>query len=88
MGAKTARFILMAYQRIVAKFGTSFLTSGTDHLDLQVMSSLVEQIARLHRQGKEIVIVSSGAVASGRQKLKKVPERKNTQPPIKIKPKM
>jgi glutamate 5-kinase len=42
------------------------------------MSSLVEQIARLHRQGKEIVIVTSGAVASGRQKLKKVPERKNT----------
>ena len=78
MRAKTARFILMAYQRIVAKFGTSFLTSGTDHLDLHVMSSLVEQIARLHRQGKEIVIVTSGAVASGRQKLKKVPERKNT----------
>ncbi len=68
----------MAYQRIVAKFGTGFLTSGTDHLDLQVMSSLVEQISRLHRQGKEIVIVSSGAVASGRQQLKKVPERKNT----------
>jgi len=68
----------MAYRRIVAKFGTSFLTSGTDHLDLQVMSSLVEQIARLHRQGKEIVIISSGAIASGRQKLKEIPERKNT----------
>jgi len=68
----------MSYRRIVAKFGTGLLTSGTDHLDLQVMSSLVEQIARLHRQGKEIVIISSGAIASGRQKLKKVPERKNT----------
>jgi glutamate 5-kinase len=75
---KTARFILMAYHRIVAKFGTSLLTSGTDHLDLQVMSSLVEQIARLHRQGKEIVIISSGAVASGRQRLREVQERKNT----------
>jgi glutamate 5-kinase len=42
------------------------------------MSSLVEQIARLHSQGTEIVIISSGAIASGRQKLKKVPERKNT----------
>jgi glutamate 5-kinase len=42
------------------------------------MSSLVEQIARLHGQGTEIVIISSGAIASGRQKLKKVPERKNT----------
>jgi glutamate 5-kinase len=68
----------MSYHRIVAKFGTSLLTSGTDHLDLQVMSSLAGQVARLLRQGREIVIVSSGAVASGRQKLKKVPERRNT----------
>jgi glutamate 5-kinase len=67
----------MSYRRIVAKLGTSLLTSGTDHLDLQVMSSLVEQIARLHSHGKEIVIISSGAIASGRQKLKNVPERRN-----------
>jgi len=75
---KTARFMPMSHRRIVAKFGTGLLTSSTDHLDLQVMSSLVEQLARLHGQGKEIVIISSGAIASGRQKLKKVPERKNT----------
>jgi glutamate 5-kinase len=68
----------MTYRRIVAKFGTNLLTSGTDHLDMQVMSSLVEQIARLRSQGNEIVIVSSGAIASGRQKLKGVQERKNT----------
>jgi glutamate 5-kinase len=68
----------MTYRRIVAKFGTGLLTSGTDNLDLQVMSSLVEQIARLHSQGKEIIIISSGAIASGRQKLKNVPEHKNT----------
>jgi glutamate 5-kinase len=68
----------MTYHRIVAKFGTSLLTSGTDHLDLQVMSSLVEQIAQLHSQGKEIVIISSGAIASGRQKLRGFQERKNT----------
>jgi glutamate 5-kinase len=42
------------------------------------MSSLVEQIAGLHSQGKETVIISSGAIASGRQKLKRVAERKNT----------
>jgi glutamate 5-kinase len=78
VGVKTARFMQMSYRRIVAKFGTGLLTSGTDHLDLQVMSSLVEQIARLHNQEQEIVIISSGAIASGRQKLEKVPERKNT----------
>jgi glutamate 5-kinase len=75
---KTARLMSMSYHRIVAKFGTGLITSGTDHLDLQVMANLVEQIARLHRQGKEIIIISSGAIASGREKLKKVPERKNT----------
>jgi glutamate 5-kinase len=68
----------MTNRRIVAKFGTGLLTSGTDHLDLEVMSSLVEQVARLQRQGREIVIISSGAIASGREKLREVAERKNT----------
>lgn len=67
----------MCYRRIVAKFGTTLLTSGTDHLDVGVMSNLVDQIARLHHQGKEIVIVSSGAIASGRQRLGKIQDRKN-----------
>lgn len=62
----------------MAKFGTGLLTSGTDHLNLEVMSGLVEQVSRLHRQAKEIVIISSGAIASGRQKLNKVAERKST----------
>ncbi|MCK4221964.1 MAG: glutamate 5-kinase, partial [Dehalococcoidia bacterium] len=68
----------MSYHRIVVKFGTSLLTSGTDHLDLSVMTNLVGQVARLHREGRELMIVSSGAVAAGRQKLGQVPERKNT----------
>jgi glutamate 5-kinase len=68
----------MSYRRIVAKFGTGLLTSGTDRLDLQVMSSLVEQTARLHRQSNEIVLISSGAIASGKQKLGRLPDRKTT----------
>ncbi len=68
----------MSYRRIVAKLGTTLLTSGTDHLDLKVMSSLVDPIARLHDQNREIVIISSGAIASVRERLKNVPERKNT----------
>ena len=59
----------MLYKRIVAKFGTNLLTGGTEQLDRKVMSSLVQQIAQLHSEGHEIVIVSSGAVAAGRQKL-------------------
>jgi glutamate 5-kinase len=70
--------MLMSYRRIVAKLGTGLLTLGSDRLDLEIMSSLVEQMARLHRQGKEIIVISSGAIASGRRRLKGVPERKNT----------
>lgn len=78
LGAKIDRFIPMSYQRIVAKFGTTLLTSGTEHLDMQIMANLVRQVAQLHHQGKQLVIVSSGAIAAGREKLKEVPERKNT----------
>ena len=59
----------MGYRRIIAKFGTNLLTAGTDRLDLEVMASLVGQVARLHQRGLEVMIVTSGAVAAGRQKL-------------------
>ncbi|MCX7912105.1 MAG: glutamate 5-kinase [Dehalococcoidales bacterium] len=59
----------LCYRRLVIKFGTSLLTGGADHLDEGVMSDLVRQVAELHRQGAEIVIVSSGAIAAGRHKL-------------------
>jgi glutamate 5-kinase len=59
----------MSYRRIVAKFGTSLLTGGSDRLDQDIMSSLVGQVAQLHKQGREVIIVSSGAIASGRHKL-------------------
>ena len=68
----------MSYQRIVAKFGTNLLTGGTDRLDLNAMTSLVEQIAQLHNKGHEIIIVSSGAVAAGRQKLGLTKDKKGT----------
>lgn len=57
------------YKRIVAKFGTSLLTGGSDRLDTVMMASLVKQLSQLHNQGVELVVVSSGAVASGRHKL-------------------
>jgi glutamate 5-kinase len=59
----------MHYRRLIAKFGTNLITGGTGHLDSSIMSSLTEQVAQLHQQGHEIIIVSSGAVAAGRQKL-------------------
>ena len=67
----------MFYHRIVAKFGTRLLTAGGEHLDLRIMANLAKQVAQLHNQGREITIVSSGAIAAGREKLKNVRERKN-----------
>jgi glutamate 5-kinase len=60
---------VLSYHRIVAKFGTSLLTGGSDHLDRDIMANLVSQVAQLHKQGLEVIIVSSGAIASGRHKL-------------------
>ncbi len=57
------------YHRIVVKLGTSLLTGGTDHLNEGTMLHLVAQVAQLQRRGIEILLVSSGAIASGRHKL-------------------
>ena len=65
------------YKRIVAKFGTNLLTAGTERLDLEVMATLVGQVARLHQQGREVIIVSSGAIAAGRQQMGIAKERKD-----------
>jgi len=59
----------LLYNRLVVKLGTSLLTGGTDHLNEDIMSQLIAQVAQLHQRGAEILIVSSGAIASGRHKL-------------------
>ncbi|MDP7239952.1 MAG: glutamate 5-kinase, partial [Dehalococcoidia bacterium] len=68
----------MEAQRLVVKLGTSLLTGCSERLDLTVMSSLVGQVAALHAQGREVIIVSSGAVAAGRQWLDTDTGRKDT----------
>jgi len=55
--------------RMVVKLGTSLLTGGSGRLDRNMMSRLVEQMAKLHHQGVEMLVVSSGAMAAGRQRL-------------------
>ena len=59
----------LPYRRIVVKLGTGLLTGGGDHLDEDVMAGLVNQVAELHHWGIEMVIVSSGAITSGKYKL-------------------
>jgi glutamate 5-kinase len=69
MARKTSKSSELQYHRVVVKIGTRLLTSSTPNLDIAVMSNLVAQVALLHKQGVEPIIVSSGAIASGRQKL-------------------
>ena len=57
------------YRRIVVKLGTSVLTGGTRLLDRPHMVELVRQCAALHRDGREVILCSSGAIAAGREKL-------------------
>jgi glutamate 5-kinase len=59
----------LTHQRIVAKFGTGLITGSTNQLDQPTMAGLVDQIARLQQQGCELLVVTSGAIAAGRQKL-------------------
>jgi len=64
-------------RRIVVKLGTNLLTAGTDRLNLEVMSSLVGQVARFMEQGGEVIVVSSGAIACGLHRLSALRERKD-----------
>lgn len=56
----------LPYKRIIVKIGSNVLTQDTGMPDVARMQHLVEQIATLKQMGKEVIVVSSGAVASGR----------------------
>lgn len=57
------------FKRIAVKIGSNVLTGKDGMLDKERMASLVAQIAQLHKNGVEVILVSSGAVASGRGEL-------------------
>ena len=52
--------------RIVVKVGSNVLTRADGSLDVTRMSAIVDQLAALRAGGIEIILISSGAVASGR----------------------
>ena len=56
-------------KRIVIKIGSSIITKNGDGIDNVQLKSIVEQIAKLVAKKKEIVLVSSGAIAAGLKKL-------------------
>lgn len=68
-------------KRIVIKVGTSTITHSNGLLNLNQMDSIVRQIADLHNQGYEVILVSSGSIGAGIGKLglktkpKTIPEK-------------
>jgi glutamate 5-kinase len=58
-------------QRIVIKVGTSTLTAGKKELYMPVIVDLARQISVLLENGKEVVLVTSGAIAAGSELMRK-----------------
>ncbi len=57
------------FSRIAIKIGSNVLTRTDGTLDITRMSALVDQIAELRKMEIEVILVSSGAVASGRSEI-------------------
>jgi glutamate 5-kinase len=61
---------MLRYKKIAVKIGSNVLTRKDGALDVTRMSALVDQVAGLHKSGVDVVLISSGAVASGRSEIK------------------
>ena len=60
----------MKKRRIVVKVGTSTLTNELGNSDLRNMEKLAQVLADIHNQGNEVILVSSGAIAVGANKMR------------------
>lgn len=60
-------------KKIVVKFGTSSLTKGTKKLSLPQMVEFARQLATLHLEGYQVVMVCSGAIAAGKEIVPGIP---------------
>src|SRR3954469_8896705 len=61
--------IVQTAQRLVVKVGSSLVTNEGQGLDRAALARWAQQIAALRLQGREVVLVSSGAIAEGMQRL-------------------
>uniref|UniRef100_A0A2P2MB95 Uncharacterized protein MANES_07G120700 n=1 Tax=Rhizophora mucronata TaxID=61149 RepID=A0A2P2MB95_RHIMU len=66
----SSRASLKDVRRLIIKVGTAVVTRGDGRLALGRLGSLCEQIKELNSQGFEVILVTSGAVGLGRQRLK------------------
>jgi glutamate 5-kinase len=73
------RSSIIGLNRIVIKIGSSSLTHESGLIDLWKMEKLVRQIVNVYNSGKEVIVVSSGAIAAGMGKMR-LKERPKTIP--------
>jgi glutamate 5-kinase len=55
--------------RVVVKLGTNVLTAGSERLNRPRMIDFVRQLAQLKQSGHDVILVTSGAVAAGRERI-------------------
>jgi len=67
-GKKIRKELLNQVKKVLIKIGSAVLT-GDNGLDLNVIQQLVDEIALLKKQGFQIILVTSGAIASGKHRL-------------------
>ena len=65
----TMRHRILTTKRLVVKVGSALVTRNGTGLDPAFIDECARQIAALHQQGREVVLVSSGAIAAGMQRL-------------------
>lgn len=63
------RETILDARRIVIKIGSRVLVQKTGRPDVRCMRNLIGQMAKLHKSGREIVIITSGAVGAGMEAL-------------------
>lgn len=81
MNREQYRLAISKAKRIVVKIGTSSLTYPTGKLNLSRLEGLVREVADIQNEGREMILVSSGAVGAGLGRLgfkrrpSKIPEK-------------
>ncbi|XP_022982661.1 delta-1-pyrroline-5-carboxylate synthase-like isoform X2 [Cucurbita maxima] len=69
-GASSSRTFIRNIKRLVVKVGTAVVTRGDGRLALGRLGALCEQLKELNSRGYEVILVTSGAVGLGRQRLR------------------
>ncbi len=70
MAQTPGRHVLTKAQRVVVKVGSSTVADASGQLNEEVLKELVRQMAGLRAAGREVILVSSGAVAAGRGRVR------------------